>query len=1197
MVSTAFPSAPPAAAGATRIQLCGRLKADVEGRHVTPALRGRQGRVLLAYLALNRGRPVSRDELIGAIWPDAVPADPAAALRTQLSRLRSALGTDALAGRDAVELRLPENTWIDVEAAENSIQAGEAALAAFDWKDAWAHAHIALNISGRPFLPGFDAPWVEEVRGELKELQTRARESIARAGIGLGGSELAGAERSARELIRAAAFRESGYLLLMRALVASGNTAEALRTYDELRKLLAKELGTAPGAEIQALHRRLLSGSAEGAEGAGEADEPEGPSGELPLPNWLTPSRRSPLIGRDGELTELGAIWAEAAAGRRQIVMVRGDPGVGKTRLVTEYAERAHEQGATVLYGRADEEGVVTYQPFVEALRHWAINAPVADLERDLGPHAGVLSRLVPEIAARLPNPPEPGAEELERELLFDAVTGTLAAIASTRPALLLIDDLHWADTGSLRMLRHIARSPHGAGLMVLGTYRETEPSDALTETLADLGRERLFERIHLGGLGTDDTRVLVASVQGSDPGPQLARTIHNETGGNPFLVEALAQHLSEDEDRGDRPSASPREALYAGGVPSLVREAVAHRVGGLGEAAERVLKVASVVGVEFEPEILAEVSGLPSDEVVGALESALAAGLLADVPGTFDRYAFSHALFRQAIYSGLSKGRRAMLHQRLAETLERHHGPDPRHVAELARHFSGAGPRAAPKALEYCVRAGAAALGSFAYEEAIDHYSRALSAIEAAESEDEGLRCEVLLALGESEWRAGMAGAARETFARAARLARRNGDADALGRAALGFCAHGWERVGVPDSEAEDLLNEANAAKPEEAVLRAQLTARLGELLYFSGELKRADELTREAIDTARAAKDSTALAAALIGRWYACLRPEGLEERLELTRDLIELTGQLRDRDLAIQAQMLKVSVSLEVGDTEVLDRAIAEHERLAEQSKQPSNLLHSRAYRAMRALMEGRFEEVEDLASEVLELGTLAQSPNAVHYSGLELYLLRSEQGRLSEVEGALQELTERYSTVPAWRAPLAFLYSEMGRDSAARAELEALADDDFAALPRDATWLPALGFLSLTCASLGDVERAASIYELLLPLRNRPIVVGGGGAYASTTSHYLGVLAGVAGRWDDAVELLTEAVERNSQLGARPWLARCQYGLARALNGRAREGDSKRADELISEATAIAHDLGMERLLELIRGSDQTAAART
>lgn len=257
-VSVSFTPMPELDTGATRIQLCGRLKADVRGRHVTPALRGRQGRVLLAYLVLNRGRPVSRAELVRAIWPDRPPLDPAASLRTQLSHLRSALGSEALAGRDTVELHLPENVWIDFEAAERAIRVADSALKAGDWRDTWIHAHIALNIAGRPFLAGFEAPWVNDVRDELNELELRSRELIARAGIGLGGSELAGAERSARALIRAAPFRETGYLSLMEALVASGNTAEALRTYDHLRTLLNEELGTAPGAEVQALHRRLL---------------------------------------------------------------------------------------------------------------------------------------------------------------------------------------------------------------------------------------------------------------------------------------------------------------------------------------------------------------------------------------------------------------------------------------------------------------------------------------------------------------------------------------------------------------------------------------------------------------------------------------------------------------------------------------------------------------------------------------------------------------------------------------------------------------------------------------------------------------------------------------------------------------------------------------------------------------------------
>jgi DNA-binding SARP family transcriptional activator/tetratricopeptide (TPR) repeat protein len=1194
------------AAQETRIQLCGRLKADVEGRHVTPALRGRQGRVLLAYLVLNRGRPVSRDELISALWPQRPPADPSAALRTQLSRLRSALGTKSLAGRDAVELRLSDTTWVDIEAADNAIEAAEAALAASEWKDAWAHGNVALNISSRPFLAGFDAPWVEEVRRELSELQSRARESIARAGIGLGGSELAGAERSARELLRAAPFRESGYVLLMRALVASGNTAEALRAYEQLRRVLREELGTAPGAEIQALHRRLLTGR------EAEEEPPMGPddgpialrgtapvAAELPLPTWLVPARRSPFVGRTGELARLEDLWEEAAAGQRQIVLVGGDPGMGKTRLATEFAQDVHDSaGAGVLYGRADEHGTLTYQPFVEALRHWAINTPAEELQKSLGRHAGVLARLVPEITIRLPEPPPIEQGDLPRDVLFDAVTTSLSEIASTRPTLLVIDDLHWADQGSMLLFRHLARSPHRSRLMVLATHRDTEPSDALAETLADLGRERLFERLRLGGLGPDETAALITSIQGAQSTPDLAHAIHAETAGNPFLVEALVQHLAEHGqvleglERAGGPST--REAIYAGGVPSLVREAVAHRASELGEDVERVLEVASVVGREFESELLVEVSDLPADSVVAALEAAVTAGLLIDVPGTLDRYAFSHSLFRQTVYSSLPKARRTSLHKRLAEALERRHGSDPRHVAELARHFSGAGAGAAPKALEYGVRAGAAALGAFSYEEAMEHYNRALVAIDMAASDDEGLRCEVLLALGEAEWRAGRVEDARETFGRSARIARETGDAGALGRAALGFCGDGRERFGAPDPDATQLLEIALEAEPDDAALRAKLTARLAQVVYSGGEIDRAEDLGLEAISIARGADDPGALAAALVGRWYAIQRPDGFEERRHLVEELLALRESLHDRDLSLQSQSLRARVAAESGDIEELGAAITEHGKLADQSKQPGNQLHTRAYRATRALIRGRFEEVESLAAEVIELGMLAQSPGALHYSTIELIVLRWEQGRMEEVEEPLREMYER-TGAPVWRAALALLAGEMDDLERARVELEALTADHCAALPFDANWLAAMTFLSMACVHVGDAERASTIFEPLEAYYERVAVVGAGAACLGPVSHFLGLLATVQDRPGAAVKLFEEAADASRNAGSEPWLARANFRLGLVLRARGEASDRTRADQLLAESQATARRLGMGRLLKIAERT--TPAARS
>ena len=1155
---------------------------------------------------MNRGRPVSRDELITALWPQQPPADPSAALRTQLSRLRSALGSAALAGRDAVELQLPDSTWVDIEAAENAIQAAEAALAASDWKDAWAHGNVALNISSRPFLAGFDAPWVEEVRRELDELQSRARESIARAGIGLGGSELAGAERSARELVRNAPFRESGYVLLMRALVASGNTAEALRAYERLRNVLSDELGTAPGAEIQALHRRLLTGR-EGevellpreSDAAADAPvppdrEPSPAAADLPLPTWLVPTRRSPFVGRTGEISQLEDLWEEAASARRQIVLVSGEPGMGKTRLATEFAQGVHDStGAGVLYGRADEHGTLTYQPFVEALRHWAINTSAEELKASLGPHAGVLARLVPEITIRLPEPPRIEEGDLARDVLFEAVTSTLSQIAASHPTLLVIDDLHWADQGSLLMFRQLARSPHRSMLMVLATHRETQPSDSLTEMLADLGRERLFERLRLGGLGPIETANLINAIQEGDWEPDLANTIHTETAGNPFLVEALVHHLAEHTEAIAELSASPREAIYAGGVPNLVREAVAHRAGELGPDVERVLEVASVVGREFESELLVEVSDLPADSVVAALESAVTAGLLIDVPGTLDRYAFSHSLFRQTVYSELPKARRTTLHRRLAEALERRHGSDPRHVAELARHFSGAGPQSAPKALEYCVHAGAAALGAFSYEEAIEHYSQALVAIEMAASGDEELRCEVLLALGEAEWRAGHGEQSRETFARASRIARSAGDASVLGRAALGFCADGWERFGVPDQDAQQMLSDALDAVPEDAALRAKLTGRLAQVVDTE-QPERGEELGREAVAVARASGDQSALAVALIGQWYAMQRPDAHRERSQIVAELLEVCDALHDRDLSLQSQTLRARSAAEAGDIDELGAAITEHAKLADQIKQPGQQLHSRAYRATRALIRGRFEEVEELAAEVIELGMLAQSPAALHYSAVELIVLRWEQGRMDEVEQALREIYER-TGAPMWRAALAVLAVDRGDIATAQAELAAMIDGADVDISFDGDWLAGMTFLALACVESRDAERAAVLYEALEPYRGRIAVAGAGAACIGPVSHFLGLLAWVAGDREGALELLEEAAGQSRAAGSEPWLARANMRLGMILAELGGDAEAARSEQLLGEARSTAERLGLGRLLRLADGSPTAKAA--
>jgi SARP family transcriptional regulator, regulator of embCAB operon len=242
-----------------RIYLCGRLVVFLDGHRLEDALPGRQGRLIFAYLVVKRGKAVERDELVEAVWGDAQPSDPNTALSAILSKLRRAISPARLEGRSTVRLQLPAHTWIDLDAASEALHRAEAAAAQGRFVDAWSPARVTLHIAERGFLTDHDQPWTELYRARVTDLYLRSLECYGRACYEIGGGELAGSERSARSLIRAAPYRESGYRMLMEALTMAGNAAEALRVYDDLRALLREELGITPGERTQVLHRHILS--------------------------------------------------------------------------------------------------------------------------------------------------------------------------------------------------------------------------------------------------------------------------------------------------------------------------------------------------------------------------------------------------------------------------------------------------------------------------------------------------------------------------------------------------------------------------------------------------------------------------------------------------------------------------------------------------------------------------------------------------------------------------------------------------------------------------------------------------------------------------------------------------------------------------------------------------------------------------
>src|ERR1700733_12573114 len=577
----------------TRIQLCGRLSVEIDGVQLSGRLRGRQVPLLLAYLVLNRDRHVGRDELIGALWPNDAPVSQDAALRTLLSRLRSSLGTSTLAGRDELILALPEPVWIDIEAAATEINRALAALDQNDARRAWALAQVPLNIASRGLLPGAQATWLEPPRRELEEVHLLALEVIGRAGLVLGGTQVQSAERAARTLIESEPYRESGYVLLMETLAARGNVAEAMRVFDRLRTLLRDELGTSPSREAITAHERLLTPASRAgdwnpadpdAAAARAAAMGGAPTVGIPLPAELRHRAQGQLIGRADELAQLEDEWAlacrEARSGR--LVLLAGDAGIGKTTLTADIARRVHEEGAIVLAGRSPRETVVAYQPILEALRHWALNASLSDLRATAREYGSELARLIPELRRRAPDLPPPPADEpeTERYRLFEAVVGLLTELSRSAPVLLVLDDLQWADRPTLLLLRHLARATSPARVLILGAYRSTERGDTFNSALTALLRDRLASQMEIRGLSELDTAEPVRLCVGETTSRAFARALYEETEGNPFFVEEIVRHLVE---AGVHASSATASELQSFGLPEGVKQVIPWRLGRLG--------------------------------------------------------------------------------------------------------------------------------------------------------------------------------------------------------------------------------------------------------------------------------------------------------------------------------------------------------------------------------------------------------------------------------------------------------------------------------------------------------------------------------------------------------------------------------------------------------------------------------------
>ena len=908
------------------------------------------------------------------------------------------------------------------------------------------------------------------------------------------------------------------------------------------------------------------------------------------------------FVGRQDEMDKLKTALENALSGSGSLVMLVGEPGIGKTRLAEQFAVYAGLRGAQVLVGRCHEgEAPVPYLPFVDVLRQYVRDRPDDALRQELGEAAPEVAQLVSEVRQRFPDIPESLSLEdgAERLRLFESVSAFLHNAAAANPLVIILDDLHWADKPSLLLLRHLARRISGERILVLGAYRDVEldRTHPLAEVIATLRQETGYQRILIRGLQEEDVLALLAAADPSEESAQgrqaLAVALHQETEGNPFFLREVLNHLVEEGKlyrEGNR-WISEVASISELGIPEGVREVVGRRLSRLSEGCNRMLTLASTMTGGFAWETLKAISEEEESSLLDLLDEALAARLIeerkGEQAGTYD---FTHALIRQTLYGELSTPRRVVLHRQIGGALEQVYADNPEpHLSELAHHFYQAAPGGdVDKAIDYAQRAGDRALILFAYEDAVGHYETALQALDLKGKPDEALRCELLLALGDSQRRAGDADKARDKLQQAADIAKKLGASAQLARCALGFPLGfgGVVPAGVIDETLIGLLEEALAAlEQKDSPLRARVLGRLSVELYFSGSHERRAELSQQAMEMARRVDDPVALVYALRGRYYALWGPENVEERLAVATEVVQLGEQAGDTEMVLTGRSWRLNGLLELGDRPAADAEMEAFARLAEELRQPLYLWSSEVHRTLRALLDGRFEEAERLAQQALAIGQVVQDPNVAQSFGAQMGTLRREQGRVREVEAAVKGFVTQYPAVPAWRAGLAFVYSEVGREEEARSEFEHLAANDFADLPRDALWITAVAYLSEVCAFLGDSDRAATLYDLLGSHANRCIVIGlvAVACYGSA-SRNLGLLAATMSRWEEAEQHFENALEMNTRIGASPWLARTQQDYAKMRLSRAEPGDREKALELLALALDAAQQLGMKRLTE-------------
>jgi class 3 adenylate cyclase/tetratricopeptide (TPR) repeat protein len=911
--------------------------------------------------------------------------------------------------------------------------------------------------------------------------------------------------------------------------------------------------------------------------------EPAKTTGSVPLPGRLVGAATDALFGffgRGPELAVLDEARKQAHTTKQcQAVFVSGEAGMGKTALVAQVARTAHAEGSIVLFGHADEDVGISYQPWIEV---------VSTLVRDGDPEfvAGLpaaqrtaLGRLVPALRSDIDRAADPDTERL---LLWEGIAEVLSAATRETPVMVLLDDLHWADTASLQLLRHVMVSTTAADLTIACTYRDTDMKrgDALTKLLADLHREPNVSRIALGGLADVEIIELLTASAGhdlDDSGVGLAHALRRETDGNPFFTREVIRHLAESGGiaLGDDGRWTVTDDLDEIGLPTSVRDVVGRRVERLGAEALRVLSMAAVIGREFDISLLARLADVDEDPLLDLMDTAVSAAVLVE-SALADRYRFAHALIQHSLYEELSPTRRARAHQRVAESLETHAiAEDAATLAELAHHWVAATrPADLDKALGYVRRAGDAARDSLAPDDAIRWYQQALDLLASQSPPDERQRAELLAELGAVQRQAAHP-EFRDTLREAVALSLQLDDVHILVQAALVFNRPGVASQ-VGDDDAKPILRAAlDRIGTDATPIRARLLAELANAHDAGSEWRVRRDLSLEAVDLARRSHNDATFLEVVTAAHPALATPDNLDQHL----NDVEAAGAIGDRTggpvLRTLIRYPMMWVRYQQADIAAADAVLAEMESLAEAVSLPEQRLQVAEFMTAQLLLAGHAEEAETASERALEIGTAAGIPETLAVFGGFLYSIRLHQGRLDEIVDFFIDAARDNPSIASLRSAVTIMLCELGSIDDAHERLSAEAANDFD-YPYDATWLASIANMADAAATTGDRAVALTLVERLAPFATQvisPLIVVNG-----AVARPLGRASTLLGDYDQAERYLVIAHDLHARLQAPFWTARGELDHADLCVARHANGDLQRARDLSTVAAATAAEYG-------------------